>query len=116
MPPAADFLPKPLEGDDPTDDPRDRAWRCRIPLGRLREEEVGCSNERSVSSEGFLGPADKQRTTFNTHVTHLVLQMLIQPWKSACSTKWINYCLMVLLHSGLLMLHPRQKQGIMMGW
>lgn len=45
MPPAADFLPKPRDGDDPKDDPKDRAWRCRRPLGRLREDDVGSSSE-----------------------------------------------------------------------
>ena len=67
MPPAAEFLPKPRDGDDP----RDRAWRCRRPLGRLREKDVGCSSDRSVSSEGFLGPADATRT-LNTNAYYLV--------------------------------------------
>ena len=59
MPPAGDLLLNPRAGDDPRDDPRDRAWRCSRPLGRLREEDVGCSSGGSVSSEGFLGPVDQ---------------------------------------------------------
>lgn len=54
-PPAGEVLLKPRDREDP----RDRAWRCRRPLGRLREENVGCSTDWSVSSEGFLGPTIK---------------------------------------------------------